>query len=130
MIKDRSHLRIFAGLLIAVGVWLMVSTSFISFSGGALVSLFISASLIVLAGLIQLASVSTLPSWVVAYTGIWLCVSVFAFTLNPGSSINQLVSAVVVICLASWATILADDLSDQPIKPSRTVRQNRTRQLS
>jgi len=94
--------RIASALTAIVGVWLMLSPIFISISGAALVSLLITGAVMIVFGLVQLATENTLPSWINALAAIWLFISALSFSVSAAVVWNQVVFAVIAFALAIW----------------------------
>ncbi|MCL4357942.1 hypothetical protein M1512_03555 [Patescibacteria group bacterium] len=78
--KDITQSRLSSMLTVLVGAWLLLSPIWISITGGALVSLFITGGIITLAGLVQLFTDYSIPSYIVILSAIWLFLSAFVFT--------------------------------------------------
>ena len=94
--------RLASALTALVGVWLMLSPIFISVSGAALVSLLITGAVMIVFGLVQLATENVLPSWINALAAIWLFLSALSFTVSTAVVWNQIVFAVIAFALALW----------------------------
>jgi hypothetical protein len=84
------------------GIWVAISPIWISLTGGALVSVIVTGSIIALAGLVQIFWKAAIPSWVAALAAVWLFVSAFTYTISTGASWNQVIVAVATIVLAYW----------------------------
>lgn len=97
-----SQSRLASGLLIIVGAWLMLSPAFISVTGAALVSILIVGAIIALAGLVQLFSESSSPSWIATLVAVYLFISAFAYSVSSGAAWNMAVFAVITFLLATW----------------------------
>lgn len=94
--------RLASVLTLLAGVWVIMSPAFISITGGALVNIMIVGGIIALAGLVQLMSTSSLPSWVVGIAAVWLFIAAFVFNVSNAISWNEVISAIVVFILATW----------------------------
>ena len=113
IMRDLTQSRIASGLVVVAGAWLLFTPLVISITGAALVSLFITGGVMVLAGLIQMFWMNTLPSWVNALAAIWLFISAFAFTVSTATSVNEVIVALVVLILASWDSIEANEVRQE-----------------
>lgn len=85
-----------------LGIWLAVSPVFISITGGALTSLIVVGVVMALAGLVQLFSTNSTPSWLVGLLAIYLFISAFAFNVSNAVTWNEVISAIVAFVLAAW----------------------------
>ena len=94
--------RIASVLAILLGAWLMVSPAFISITGGALTSVMIVGAVMALAGLGQLFTKSSLPSWVIGLAAVYLFISAFAFSVSNAVTWNEVLSAIGAFILATW----------------------------
>jgi hypothetical protein len=94
--------RLASFLTLALGVWLAISPSFISVSGGAKTNLIVVGVIIGLAGFIQMFWHSTLPSWVVGLGAIYLLISAFAYNVSNAVTWNMILSSAAAFMLATW----------------------------
>jgi hypothetical protein len=94
--------RFASALMMLAGIWVALSPIWISLTGGALVSVIATGSVIALAGLVQMFWKAVVPSWVAALAAVWLFASAFIYTINTGASWNQVIVAVATIVLAYW----------------------------
>lgn len=94
--------RLASMLTALAGVWILISPLFISITGAALVNILVVGAVITLAGLIELAWVNELPSWINIIAAIWLFVSAFAFSVSAAVAWNETISAIVVFLLSVW----------------------------
>ena len=97
-----SQSRLASSLTVVVGAWLMLSPIFISITGGAFVSLLITGGVMIVFGLMQLGTETSLPSWINALAAIWLFISAFAFSLSAAATWNQVLFAIIAFVLATW----------------------------
>ncbi|HET7059878.1 MAG TPA: hypothetical protein VFH99_00965 [Candidatus Saccharimonadales bacterium] len=94
--------RVASVLMIALGVWMLITPLVISMTGAALVNILITGAIIAVVSLIQLLWVNALPSWVNTVAVIWLFISAFAFTMGTAAAWNQAVFAVIGFVLSIW----------------------------
>ncbi|HXR50314.1 MAG TPA: hypothetical protein VN778_04790 [Verrucomicrobiae bacterium] len=97
-----SQSRLASLLTLIVGAWMMLTPLAISMTGAALTSILITGAIIIVASLVQLGWMNTLPSWVNALAAVWLFISAFAFTMGTGAAWNQAIFAVITFVLAAW----------------------------
>ncbi len=107
--RDLTQSRIASGLSVLSGGWLLFTPLIISISGAALVNLLITGAVVVLAGLVQIFWLNSLPSWVNALAAIWMFIAAFAFSVSTAASLNEVIVALVVLILASWDSIEVDE---------------------
>ncbi len=100
--NDVAQSRAASVLMVFLGGWLMLSPIWISITGGALTSLLVVGGIMALAGLVQLFTENSLPSWITALAAIWLFVSAFTFDVSDSVIWNQIASAVAAFVLAAW----------------------------
>ncbi len=101
--NDVAQTRTASILTFLVGGWLMLSPIWISISGWALTTLLVAGGVIALAGLVQLFTENSLPSWLTALAAIVLFVAAFTFNDVSSSVIwNEAVAAAVAFVLAIW----------------------------
>src|SRR5690242_4080487 len=79
-------------LLLLVGIWIAVSPVGVVLTGGAAASVIITGIVIALAGLVQLFSESSVPSWVGGLAAVWLFISALAFNLSSGGTWTLIIS--------------------------------------
>lgn len=108
--RDLTQSRVASGLTIVAGAWLLFTPLMISITGAALVSLYITASIIVVAGLIQMFWMNALPSWINALAAIWLFISAFAFSVSTAASVNEVIVALITLVLASWDSVETNEV--------------------
>lgn len=92
-------------LTILLGGWLMLSPIWISISGWALTTLLIVGGVMALAGLVQLFTDNSLPSWITALAALVLFVAAFAYEVGDSAIWNQAVAAGVAFVLAVWDAV-------------------------
>ena len=100
--QNTTQLRVASVLTILLGAWVAISPAFISITGAALTNIIITGSVIALAGLIQLFTRSTSPSWLAGLAAVWLFISAFAFSVSNNAAWNMAISGIVAFLLATW----------------------------
>lgn len=99
-------------LMLAVGLWLLLTPLFITMSGGALVNILVVGAIVALAGLVELFWRNTLPSWLSALAAVWLFVSLLFFDMSAAAAWNIAVSALVTFVLSVWDGAEISQLQD------------------
>ena len=92
-------------LSIIAGAWLAISPIWISITGGALVSLFIVAGIMVVFGLAQLFTGNNVPSWIIGISAIYLFIAAFAFTVGSSAAWNEAILAIIAFVLSIWDSV-------------------------
>lgn len=94
--------RVASVLMMLAGIWVAISPIWISMTGGSLVSIIATGSVIGLAGLVQFFWKAAVPSWVAGLASVWLFVSAFTYTMSTAASWNQVIAAVFTLVVAYW----------------------------
>lgn len=102
MDSDFTQSRFASVLMVLTGVWLITSPAWISITGGALVSVLVTGSVIALAGLVQYFWRASAPSWIAGLAAVWLLVSTFVLTMSTAAAWNLVITAVVTLAIAYW----------------------------
>lgn len=111
---DVAQSRTASVLTVALGTWLVLSPIWISLTGGALVSLFITGGVMIFFGLVQLFTDNSLPSWIIGLAAIWLFISAFGFTgVSSTVSWNEAIAAVVAFLLSIWDGVEISHVHDR-----------------
>lgn len=101
--NDVAQSRTASILTALLGLWLVLSPIWISLTGGALVSLFITGGVMIFFGLVQLFTENSLPSWIVGLAAVWLFISAFGFSaVSSAVTWNEAISAIAAFVLSIW----------------------------
>lgn len=103
--------RVASVLTIAVGIALLFSPLFVTITGGALVSTFITGGVLAIAGIVQIFWENTIPSWVSGLAAVWLAVSAVVFTMSGALLWTTLVAAAAAFILAMWDGVEVDQVA-------------------
>lgn len=108
-----SQSRLASTLVALVGAWLLVSPLFISISGSAFINTLAVGAVFVLAGLVQILWINTIPSWAGALVSIWLFIAAFTFSVSTLAAWNLALSAIVTFLLSVWDSLEITNVEHQ-----------------
>ncbi|HET9098464.1 MAG TPA: hypothetical protein VFN51_02500 [Candidatus Saccharimonadales bacterium] len=100
--SDEAQSKLASTLAAIVGAYIGLSPIWTTMTEGVMVSAIATGSVIFLASLWQMATKSTLPSWINGLASIWLIIGAIIFGAYSFSVISQIVAGVAVFFLASW----------------------------
>jgi SPW repeat len=92
-------------IVLAIGVWEVVSPYVLSFSGGPLVNAVITGVVVVVLALWALRIPSAaLPRWLVLVAGMWLALSPFVlkFSHTAGTTVSSVIVGIALIVLGAY----------------------------
>lgn len=100
--KDVMQTRIASVLTAVLGLWLLLSPTFITTTGGALASTLVAGSVLTLAGIVELFWKNTVPSWISGLTAAWLLVSTSVFGMADALFWDTIAAAAIAFMAAIW----------------------------
>lgn len=101
--------RLASVLTLLAGIYVAISPSFITMSGGSETSTIVVGIVIALAGLVQLFWTNVAPSWIAALAAIYLFISAFAYSMSTAATWSMVISAIVTFILATWDGVEMND---------------------
>lgn len=101
--KDRDQSRLASILALLVGIWVLISPTWVGVSGAALTSTIIVGIVMIIASVVQIFFTrNTVPSWIVGIAAVWLLISAFTYGVTAGAMTSQIISAVLAFIFAYW----------------------------
>ena len=100
--NDRVQSIVASLLVVAAGVWLLLTPVFTSVTGAALTNMLIVGSAVAFFGLVQTFWVNVLPSWLNGLAAVWAFIAAFAADMSATAAWNMAVAAVITFLLAVW----------------------------
>ena len=91
-------------IVLAIGVWEIVSPYVLSFSGGPLVNAVVTGVVVVVLALWALRIPSALPRWRVLVAEVWLALSPFVlkFSHTAGTTVSSVIVGIALIVLGAY----------------------------
>lgn len=99
---DRSQSRLASVIMLLLGIWVVVSPTWITMPQAAVISTVITGAVIGILGIIQFFMENSVPSWITGIAAIWLFISAFSFGMSTGAAWDLVISAVIAFILAIW----------------------------
>lgn len=94
-------------IVVAIGVWEIMSPYVLSFSGGPLVNAVITGVLVIVLALWALripSAAAALPRWLVLAAGVWLTLSPFVlkFSHTTGATVSSVIVGIALVLLGAY----------------------------